>query len=606
MHIEEKRHRYDISHLMTGRPVRRILAVSALGLMLLPIGCTATGAAQSSPHVEYLKAQLRQVRATPKAPTQRAELIFAQLKLDKALLNDDPEGILDAVDRLLMHSHGKFKLTSSAPIIDAAIWLLAHEMEDEAFPLVQRASVLLPDDLPLIALQADLLIQQNEREAAIALLKDFAKAHPDDVQAQAELALAQLRSGQTDDAMAGFANIPEKDLTPIIRFAYAQALNVAGYFSESEKQLSAAVHEEPEYAEAWQLLALTKEELGKKQEARAIYRDLLKTDPENRSARLFLIRQLLADNDMESATQTIAEASDPLHFSVASAAMLMDEQDFEKAEQLLKMLEGRPSMPDGLYFYHAALLYEGDGDLTLALDLLQKVTETSAEYDKALRMKMRILYEMKRFDEAVISAETLYNIHPDEIEPLLNLAELYTNLNRLDDAERTLKAALKLEPENESAMTQYAYLHELLGKRAEAMTLMENVITVHPNNAFALNYVGYNLADKGKELDRATELIRRAVELEPKADFIIDSLAWALYRRGEFAEAWSEIQKVVDLSDTKTSYDPTMLEHYGDIASAVGETDAASEAWKRSMETFQELGMTTDAERVLRKLEKRQ
>lgn len=588
-------------YLSSPSQTRRVMLTTTLALMLLPAGCTATGqGAGSFEQSDIFTPAMR----SPQAPSQRAELIFAQLKLDSALEQNDQEGIIDAANRLLQFGTGKYKLPSSAPFIDAAIWLLAHDHEKDAAPLIRKASDQMPDDLALVSLHADLLIQNNKRDEAISLLRTFAQRHPADGQAQAELALALLRSAQTEEAMKVFQHIPEKQLTPQIRFAYAQALNVSGRFSDARRQLEAAVKAEPEYAEAWQLLALTQEELGNNQEAKKIYHNLLQADPDNRSARLFLLRLLLQNDEMEAVVATVMEAQDPLHFSVAAAAMLMDEKRFDQTEKLLSRLEKQPNMPEGLYFYHAALLYETDTDQNRALDYLDKVSSQSPEYDKALRLKVRILYKQKRIDEALSALEALRTLHPGDVEPLLLASELYVSQKNYAAADKAVTEALRIQPDNESAAFQQAYLQELQGNRKKAMALMEALITKFPDNALALNYVGYNLADSNKELDRAYKLIQRAVELEPDADFILDSLAWVHFRRGELDAAWEQIQKALDSSSKDSPHDPAMLEHYGDIASARGDKASAQKGWQLALKLYEDMGYTQDADRVRLKLEK--
>ena len=576
------------------------MLVSTLALMLLPAGCTATGQNADAPSRQahfFTPVQLQ-----PQKPSQRAELIFAQLKLDRALATNDREALLDAADRLMRFSTGP--LPSSAPLIDAAIWLLAHDHEEDALPLILNASKKMPDDLALVSLRADLLIQHNKRDEAISLLRNFAEKHPADGQAQAELALALLRSGQNDEAMTVFRRIPEKQLNPQIRFAYAQALNVSGRFTEAQKQLEAAVKEDPEYAEAWQLLALTLEELGNKTKAGSIYRKLLENDPENRSARLFLIRLLLQDGKNEAVLSTVADSQDPIQFAVAAAAILVDEKKLDQADRLFIRLEQQKDMPEGLFFYHAALLYESNVDVPRALSLLEKISSRSPEYDKALRMKVRILYEEKRIPEALSTLKELRLLHPSDVEPLLLTAELYSVQKDFKAAEKAIAEALRLQPDNEHAAFQHAYLQELQGNRRQAMKLMEAFIVKFPENALALNYVGYNLADENRELDRAYELIQRAVELAPDADFILDSLAWVHFRRGELDAAWEEINRALDASDKNNPHDPAMLEHYGDIAAARGDVDSARQGWKNAMELFTSMGYDEDAARVRLKLEK--
>ncbi len=579
---------------------KRLMFASTLALMLLPAGCTATGSGLDGGQEDSAVT----ARLAPQAPSQRAELIFAQLKLDSALADNDREGIIDSANRLLRYGTGAHRLPSSSPIIDAAIWLLAHDDEKDAVPLIQKASVQMPDDLALVSLQADLLIQNNKRSEAIELLRTFARKHPSDGQAQAELALALLRSARAEEAMQVFRQIPEKQLTAQIRFAYAQALNVSGCFADARRQLETAVKEEPEYSEAWQLLALTQEELGNRKEAEKIYRDLLQNDPDNRSARLFLIRLLLQNGKTDTVVGMVMETQDPMHFAVAAAAMLMDEKHPDQAEALLSRLEKQEGMPDGLYFYHAALLYESDGDIDRALDYLDRVSSASPEYDKALRMKVRILYEQKRFADALEALEALRALHPTDVEPLLLISEMRASQKDFAAAEKAVDEALRLHPDSENAAFQQAYLQEMQGNREKAMELMEKFIGNYPDNALALNYVGYNLADSNRELDKAYKLIRRAVELEPDTDFILDSLAWVLFRRGELDEAWEQIQKALNASGKDGPRDPAMLEHYGDIAAARKDADSARNGWQQAKTLFEQLGYPEDAARVRQKLER--
>ena len=94
-----------------------------------------------------------------------------------------------------------------------------------------------------------------------------------------------------------------------------------------------------------------------------------------------------------------------------------------------------------------------------------------------------------------------------------------------------------------------------------------------------------NLADSGKDLERALALIQRAAELEPEADFIIDSLAWAHFRLGHVDEAWLHIQRAVGLNENAPR-DPSMLEHFGDIAHTQGDDKGARLAYEASLEIF--------------------
>lgn len=101
---------------------------------------------------------------------------------------------------------------------------------------------------------------------------------------------------------------------------------------------------------------------------------------------------------------------------------------------------------------------------------------------------------------------------------------------------------------------------------------MEQLAVSHPDFAPALNYVGYSLAERGKELDRALDLLQRAVKLSPNHGYVLDSLAWAQFPQGMTARGVGDISRAVVLPDGN---DAAIWDHYGDIAAAQGRREEA-------------------------------
>ena len=60
---------------------------------------------------------------------------------------------------------------------------------------------------------------------------------------------------------------------------------------------------------------------------------------------------------------------------------------------------------------------------------------------------------------------------------------------------------------------------------------------------------------------------------------IADSLGWALYRLGRFAEAQEELERAIDLSPDNA----TILEHLGDVYRALGERELAVDAYEKAV-----------------------
>ena len=132
---------------------------------------------------------------------------------------------------------------------------------------------------------------------------------------------------------------------------------------------------------------------------------------------------------------------------------------------------------------------------------------------------------------------------------------------------------------------------------------MEKIIEIYPDNALALNFVGYNLAENNQDLDRACALIERAAQLEPHADFILDSLAWVYFRKGDLDKAWKHIQSALKNTGNDNIPSPEILEHCGEIALARGDKKAARAAWQKALLLFEQQDASAEASRVRKKLD---
>jgi len=123
--------------------------------------------------------------------------------------------------------------------------------------------------------------------------------------------------------------------------------------------------------------------------------------------------------------------------------------------------------------------------------------------------------------------------------------------------------------------------YERLGKMELAADYFEKCLTVAPQFTEAMNYLGYSWADRGENLERARELLEKAVQLEPENAAYLDSLSWALFKLGQPAKALALVQKAIALTPEP---DPTLFEHQGDIFDALKEPASARESWQKALQ----------------------
>jgi Flp pilus assembly protein TadD len=74
-------------------------------------------------------------------------------------------------------------------------------------------------------------------------------------------------------------------------------------------------------------------------------------------------------------------------------------------------------------------------------------------------------------------------------------------------------------------------------------------------------------------------MIERAVALRPHSGAVIDSLGWAHYRLGDYAQAVEHLERAVEL----TPADPTSNDHLGDVYWRLGRRIEARFQWQRAL-----------------------
>ncbi len=173
----------------------------------------------------------------------------------------------------------------------------------------------------------------------------------------------------------------------------------------------------------------------------------------------------------------------------------------------------------------------------------------------------------------------------EDREVQLTLAQVYERGKLYDAAEKALDEADKLSPrpaEKEVVWFLRAALAERQKHFDRAEELFRKTLEVNPRNAGALNYYGYMLAERGIRLDEAVELIKRALAEEAFNGSYLDSLGWAYYQQGKLAEAEETLNRAVE----RHRLDPTIHDHLGDVYAKQGRSDLAAAAWERSLQEW--------------------
>lgn len=234
-----------------------------------------------------------------------------------------------------------------------------------------------------------------------------------------------------------------------------------------------------------------------------------------------------------------------------------------------------------------------------------------------LRLEASILTENGKVDEAVALVKSLIKkktintgtsgqgnnnagqtfsalpVNYDDFTNYLFISNLYSQANRGKEAIESANlafAAAQGEERRQIARLTLATAQQMSGDFDSAEATLREILRQTPDNPIALNNLGYFLIERDKNINEAYELIKQAVKIDPTNPSYLDSLGWAYYKLGKYAEAEQYLKEAAGL-DSGSS---TINEHLGDVYQKQGKTDLARTAWRKA------LNLASDASEVNR------
>lgn len=128
------------------------------------------------------------------------------------------------------------------------------------------------------------------------------------------------------------------------------------------------------------------------------------------------------------------------------------------------------------------------------------------------------------------------------------------------------------------------------GDEKQAYQYFEDSLMLNPNAPLTLNNYAYFLVKDGETipeeiLEKADEMSKRAVVLQPDVPTYLDTRAWVLFRKGEYKEAKEMQMNAIELLGENPTPEETaeLYEHLGDILFMNHEPSEALDYWKKAL-----------------------
>jgi len=367
----------------------------------------------------------------------------------------------------------------------------------------------------------DIYFSMNQFDKGAKVLLDWLKRYPDDFEVRGVLAEAYAAKGKIPEATEQYRILQDQNPdNPAVSFSLGQF-----YY-----------------------------QIGKKAEALEAFLQGFRSPDVNPAIKIEIVKSYISAQDQQKK---------------------LDDHVIKLIEVLYQVDKGNMAV-DELY---ANYLYSEER-LTDAAPIYRRLMKTDPGNFIVWQNMLFILNEQKNFDEIIKVSDSALIYFPGQ--GLFHLFKGMASIERKDypAAIAALNKGLSIPGQNSDIVKQfYLSLAESLyrnGNSAEAFKNFDQMLALEPDNIQVLNNYSYYLSLDEKDLDKALEMITKCVAKEPDNPTFLDTYAWVLFVRKEYARALDPMTKAIQLSK-----DPSgeVFEHYGDILFRNGQTGEAKKAW---------------------------
>ena len=490
---------------------------------------------------------------------------------------------------------------------------------EEALQYLQAAFKADPDDLSSGIAVSHILTSLGRHEDAERVLATMVERSPDQRALNYQYAQVLTKIGRGNESRQYLERAVAVD--PTFGPAIMQLLDIYSQGNEFEKGaalLQPLIDEDPLNLELQRQQAFFYLRAGDARNARNRFQAIMAADPRDTRSLFYLAESL---NDLEQYAEAEThfrklletEAKDP-DVVAGYGLSLSGQKKWDEATRAFQQLLGVGDLPDHLSAMARTQLAYVDlqkGNNEAAIETAKTIFVFRDKLNtQAINIAIEALKRQKKNDEAVALIEPL--VKQFDADPFINAryiealtragqkgkaaqqAALQTKLgtrNTIAAAEAyvaagdnaaaiaLIKAASGVKPDDVDLRFQLGSLHERAGDHKSAEEVFLAVLEKNPDHAPTLNYLGYMWAESGKNLDRAHEMLVRAVGKEPANGAYVDSLGWVYFRLGNLEEAEKYLTDATNLLPR----DAPVHEHLGDVLAKRGDMERALRSYRTAL-----------------------
>ena len=555
------------------------------------IGCLLACVLFVSCGTSRQKMKVQSVETAVLAPEQQRKYDYFFLEAARLKIQKDYDAAFDLLQHCLT-----INPNASSALYELAQYYLFLKQMPQGQAALEKAVENDPGNYWYSQGLANLYQQQDETEKATKLLESMSVRFTDKLDPLYALLDIYNRQEQYDKVIATLNRIEGKmgksEQLSMEKFRiYLQMKDNKNAFHEIES----LVAEYPMDSRYQVVLGDVYMQNGKKEEAYNMYRKVLDAEPDNAMAMYSLASYYEATGQKELYQQQLdtlllnKKVPSETKLNVMRQFVVQNEQDGKDSTRVInlfnRILEQEPDDAGIPMLYSQYLLSKGMNKE--AFPVLRQVLAIDPTNTAARMMLLGEAVRKEDYNDVINLCEAGVETNPEMLEFYFYLAIAYNQAKRTDDVISICRKALTqitADSKKEVVSDFYSILGDAYHTKklnTEAYAAYDSALVYNPSNIGALNNYAYYLSVERRNLDKAEEMSYKTVKAEPNNATYLDTYAWILFEKGNYAEARLYIDDAMKNDGGKSD---VIVEHCGDIYYMTGDADKALEYWKQALE----------------------
>jgi hypothetical protein len=517
----------------------------------------------------------------------------------------------DAAFGLLQHCLD-INPTASSALYEISQYYMFLRQVPQGQVALEQAVAFAPDNYWYSQGLVSLYQQQNELDKAAALLEKMVTRFPSKQDPLFSLLDIYSRQEKYNDVISTLNRLEKRlgknEQLSMEKFRiYLQMKDDKKAFQEIES----LVQEYPMDMRYQVILGDVYLQNGKKQEAYDAYQKVLAVEPDNPMAlfsmasyyeqtgqkelyqqqldTLLLNKKVTSDTKISVMRQVIAENEQSSAKDSTQVIALFD--------RMMKQDMDDPQIP---MLYSQYLLSKNMEQE--AVPALEQVVDLDPTNKAARLMLVSAAVKKEDYKQIIKVCEPGIEATPDALELYYYLAIAYHQAEQGDSVLSVCNRALEhITPDTRKEVISDFYsimgdIYHTKKQMTEAYAAYDSALVYNPSNIGALNNYAYYLSVERRDLDKAEEMSYKTVKAEPNNSTYLDTYAWILFEKGNYAEARIYIDNAMKNDGEKSD---VIVEHCGDIYFMTGDVEGALKYWKKALE------MGSESKTLKQKIEKK-